>query len=98
MERAHRRVELLTCASRSLRVIDDAVESCAARHPVPRQCGSECLADAGGRARNLRKSSPLARITSRVRMAVAFLDFEQPIAELEAKIEELKLARVQRLR
>ena len=23
-------------------------------------------------------------------MAVAFLDFEQPIAELEAKIEELK--------
>jgi acetyl-CoA carboxylase carboxyl transferase subunit alpha len=40
-----------------------------------------------GRARNLPNPSRVA-VTSR--MAVAFLDFEQPIAELEAKIEELK--------
>jgi acetyl-CoA carboxylase carboxyl transferase subunit alpha len=40
-----------------------------------------------GRARNLPNPS-CAAVTST--MAVAFLDFEQPIAELEAKIEELK--------
>jgi acetyl-CoA carboxylase alpha subunit len=40
-----------------------------------------------GHARNLPNPSCAAVIS---RMAVAFLDFEQPIAELEAKIEELK--------
>ncbi len=40
------------------------------------------------RARNLRRLRPLGGTLTF--MAVAFLDFEQPIAELEAKIEELR--------
>src|ERR1700730_12134314 len=40
------------------------------------------------RARTLHSPPTVAELG--YRMAVSFLDFEQPIAELEAKIEELK--------
>ena len=58
--------------------------SCASqrlRAPAPRTLRMR------GHARNL--GNPSAAAVA-LRMAVAFLDFEQPIAELEAKIEELK--------
>src|SRR5690348_3640817 len=46
---------------------------------------------ASPRSRGARYTGPL-RVTNRPRMNPNFLDFEQPIAELEAKVEELRHA------
>src|ERR1700694_4953051 len=69
------------------------------RCPPAASCSSSSKASSGaapcrsftGRRRRARaRHSPLTAAELGYRMAVAFLDFEQPIAELEAKIEELK--------
>src|SRR6202521_4212042 len=51
---------------------------------------ARCRSFTGRRRRARARHSPPTAAELGYRMAVAFLDFEQPIAELEAKIEELR--------